>query len=342
MNAMAMNMETGEIIDPFNGQKDIKDKIIRHVSDAFVEDPVRVLRVARFAAVYNFKVAEETMKLMKNMKDELKHLTPERVLKEMMKAFKTRQPSKFFNVLRDAGALAIIFPEIERLRRTTVNGSDNAYVVTMQLLDMAKTPEERYIMLTRYVVNKEEFGKRLRVPSALIKKSKLVNSRETKKIVSKIWKENINSMLNPKGVVYFVKRMKDADAFDLLTLAIRLTKIYRDSKDPGATDRILTRLKNAELALAKITGEDVKKNYPELKGKEFGDKLMEMRGEYMIELEKATIPALLKTKTAIDAYKRNRSNTQTKNVFDRVMENINDITFTSVGYGYTIFNVGDH
>lgn len=119
INAIAKD-EAGEIIDPFNGLQDIHDRILRHVSPAFTEDPVRILRVARFAARYlhlGFIVADETMQLMKQMVEdgEVDALVPERVWQEMEKALGERSPSRFIEVLRDCGALERILPELDRL-----------------------------------------------------------------------------------------------------------------------------------------------------------------------------------------------------------------------------------
>lgn len=116
INAIAQTSD-GTLIDPFNGQTDLKNKILRHVSPAFAEDPVRVLRLARFAARFNFTVADETKLLINQMIDagELEHLVPERVWQELEKALKTDQPSLFFTTLRQVKALAILFPEVDRL-----------------------------------------------------------------------------------------------------------------------------------------------------------------------------------------------------------------------------------
>ena len=116
INAMAED-DQGNIIDPFNGQIDLQNKIIRHVSAAFSEDPVRVLRVARFAARFDFQIADETMQLMKAMVDsgEVNALVAERVWAELDQALADDYPQRFFDVLRECGALAIIFPEIDRL-----------------------------------------------------------------------------------------------------------------------------------------------------------------------------------------------------------------------------------
>lgn len=119
INAMA-ETENGELIDPFNGQKDLKDGFLRHVSSAFSEDPVRLLRVARFAARFNklgFRVAHDTHKLMKEMVDngEVDHLVAERVWAELEAVLSEEEPSEFFRVLRACGALKRLFPEIDKL-----------------------------------------------------------------------------------------------------------------------------------------------------------------------------------------------------------------------------------
>jgi tRNA nucleotidyltransferase (CCA-adding enzyme) len=116
INAMAQTAD-GQIIDPFNGQADLNNKILRHVSPAFVEDPVRVLRLARFAARFGFTVADETKQLIGDMivQGELAHLVSERVWQELAKALATDKPSLFFTTLREVGALKELFPDVDRL-----------------------------------------------------------------------------------------------------------------------------------------------------------------------------------------------------------------------------------
>ncbi|MBN3080553.1 multifunctional CCA addition/repair protein [Pectobacterium polaris] len=119
INAIART-EQGDLIDPYHGRHDLENRVLRHVSDAFSEDPLRVLRVARFAARFahlGFQIAEETMALMQKMahEGELAYLTPERVWKETEKALGTSSPDVYFQVLRDCGALAVLFPEIDNL-----------------------------------------------------------------------------------------------------------------------------------------------------------------------------------------------------------------------------------
>ena len=119
INAIAQSAE-GEFLDPFNGQQDIHDKILRHVSPAFAEDPVRVLRVARFAARFHhlgFRIAAETYALMQSIvaSGEIDHLVQERVWKEFSRALSEQSPSVFIEVLRDCGALKRLMPELDML-----------------------------------------------------------------------------------------------------------------------------------------------------------------------------------------------------------------------------------
>ena len=119
INAIAQK-ENGEIIDPFGGAKDIANRKLRHVSDAFSEDPVRILRIARFAARYHhlgFHIATETMLLMQNMvhAGEVNHLVAERVWQEFEKALSEKAPDVFISVLKECGALKILLPELDAL-----------------------------------------------------------------------------------------------------------------------------------------------------------------------------------------------------------------------------------
>lgn len=116
INAMAEDIETGVIIDPYGGQADLASKTLRHVSDAFVEDPLRLYRVARFAAKFpDFTIAPETTVLMKSLVSELDTLSPERVWLECEGALTSQAPDRFFRVLSEAGALDVHFPEIKSL-----------------------------------------------------------------------------------------------------------------------------------------------------------------------------------------------------------------------------------
>ena len=119
INAMAQAPD-GTLVDPYGGRADLERRLLRHVSPAFVEDPVRILRVARFAArlaPLGFRVADETLALMRRMVEsgEADHLVPERVWQELVRALGEPAPRRFFEVLRDCGALARVLPELDRL-----------------------------------------------------------------------------------------------------------------------------------------------------------------------------------------------------------------------------------
>lgn len=116
INAMALD-EQGILIDPFKGKEDLEKRILRHVSPAFTEDPLRVLRIARFAARLGFTIATETMDLIKAItaSGELDTLVPERVWQETERALAEYRASVFFSVLKDCGALAVVFPELDVL-----------------------------------------------------------------------------------------------------------------------------------------------------------------------------------------------------------------------------------
>lgn len=117
INAMAKT-EDGELVDPFDGRTDLTNRKLRHVSGAFAEDPLRILRTARFEARFQplgFCVSDQTMALMKQMvaSGEVNHLVPERVWQEFQRALHENAPTAFFEVLRDCGALAVLVPELD-------------------------------------------------------------------------------------------------------------------------------------------------------------------------------------------------------------------------------------
>jgi len=147
INAIAENTDGTRaegIFDPYSGAQDIEARVLRHVTDAFREDPVRILRVARFAARFtDFSVAPETMQLMREMVEhgEVDHLVPERVWQELARGLMEEQPSRMFEVLRDCGALAVLLPEVARLwgvpQRAEYHPEVDTGVHLMMVLDMA-------------------------------------------------------------------------------------------------------------------------------------------------------------------------------------------------------------
>jgi tRNA nucleotidyltransferase (CCA-adding enzyme) len=159
INAMA-ETESGEIVDPFNGQQDLKDRLLRHVSPAFVEDPVRILRVARFAARFadlGFEVAGETRELMRQMVDngEVDALVPERVWQETLRALQESRPEIFFEELRKCDALARLFPEIDCLfgvpqpeqHHPEIDTGVHTMMVLQQAVKLSDDPAVRFAAL---------------------------------------------------------------------------------------------------------------------------------------------------------------------------------------------------
>ncbi len=145
INAIAED-ENGALVDPFDGARDLRNGILKHVSPAFAEDPVRILRVARFAARYasrGFRIADETMQLMTAMVEngEADHLVPERVWAETQKALAEPTPSAFVRALRDCGALRVLMPEVDALygvpQRAEFHPEIDTGVHVEMVLDMA-------------------------------------------------------------------------------------------------------------------------------------------------------------------------------------------------------------
>lgn len=167
INAMAMD-DSGKVYDPYGGQKDLDHKILRHVSDAFTEDPLRVLRVARFAAryaSYGFRIADETLQLMKDIAQsgELDALTPERVWKETSRALMEDHADLYFQTLKDCDALKILFPEVDALfgvpQRPEYHPEIDCGIHTLMALKQACVAN--YPLEVRFAVLVHDLGKAL-------------------------------------------------------------------------------------------------------------------------------------------------------------------------------------
>lgn len=170
INAMAED-EHGQIIDPYQGQADLQARYLRHVSAAFSEDPVRILRIARFAARYHalgFRVHPDTMILMRRMvrAGEVHHLVAERVWQELHKALQEPHPEIFFQVLRGCGANAILFPELDALYgvpnpplwHPEVDSGVHTMMVLQRAVNLSTDPKIRFAALVH------DFGKALTEP----------------------------------------------------------------------------------------------------------------------------------------------------------------------------------
>ena len=165
INAIA-RADDGALIDPFGGAADLRARVLRHVGPAFVEDPVRILRVARFAARFtDFSVAPETLALMRRMVDsgEADHLVAERVWQEFAKGLMEARPSRMFAVLRECGALARLLPEVDRLfgvpQRADYHPEVDTGVHVMMALDCAAA--RSHPLAVRFAVLLHDLGKGL-------------------------------------------------------------------------------------------------------------------------------------------------------------------------------------
>ena len=167
INAIAKDVLTGEIVDPFNGREDLKNKVIRATTKHFKEDPLRVYRVARFSAQLGFDVENETINQMMKLKSELNSLSSERVFTELRKALATEKPSIFFEILRKANVLDVHFKEIQNLigveQPPKYHPEGDAYNHTMLVLDMAsdltKDYEEERKLEIRFSTLVHDLGK---------------------------------------------------------------------------------------------------------------------------------------------------------------------------------------
>ncbi|MDE1556616.1 MULTISPECIES: multifunctional CCA addition/repair protein [Comamonas] len=153
-----------DVFDPYHGQADLQARVLRHVTVAFREDPVRILRVARFAARFtDFHVAPETLQLMREMVDagEADHLVPERVWQEISRGLMEAQPSRMFEVLRACGALRVLLPELDRLwgvpQRAEYHPEVDSGVHAMLVLDMAAQLQSP--LSVRFACLCHDFGK---------------------------------------------------------------------------------------------------------------------------------------------------------------------------------------
>jgi len=171
INAMAQDAD-GRVTDPHGGQRDLAARVLRHVSPAFAEDPVRILRLARFAARFaDFTVAGETMALMRQMVDdgEVDHLVAERVWQELARGLMEERPSRMFEVLRDCGALARLLPELDRVwgvpQRADYHPEIDTGVHVMMVLDMAARLQAP--LSVRYACLGHDLGKGTTPPDIL-------------------------------------------------------------------------------------------------------------------------------------------------------------------------------
>lgn len=261
--------ETNELIDPYGGQKDLKAKILRHISPAFSEDPVRILRIARFAAkLPNFSVSIETNQLMQGMvKDgEVDALVAERVWREFSRALEETKAKRFFEVLKDCDALAALFPMIEMAgqgvqaleRASTLSGSYLQASGSIQFAALMHDIEHQQL---------KDFCQRYRAPKEYRDLALLVNQ----------WRQSYQDILkfNAEQLLSFIKRtdgLRRTERFKDFLQACRFCSPNNngnsDNKDNRERDVLLKKL------IERVKSVNIKQlQEKDLKGQDFADAL---------------------------------------------------------------------
>lgn len=302
INSIAQDVLTKEIIDPFNGREDLKNKIIRATSTSFKEDPLRVYRVARFASELNFKVEKLTIQMMNELKGELNSLSKERVFCEFRKALATEKPSIFFYVLKEAGVLDIHFKEIYDLigsiQPIEYHPEGDSYNHTMIVLDnsakLTDNLEIRYASLVhdlgkgltpkeilphhyghdeRGVEPERKLSNRIGVPTSW-KKAGITSCKEH-------MRGGIFSQMTPEKQVSFIERVEKS----VLGLHGLQIVVYCDKNRTGTSSeekrKKCTFEQIGQELLTKIDGEYIKEKYKNIQGQEFGEKLYQERVRWM-------------------------------------------------------------
>ena len=306
INAIAKDVLTGEMIDPFDGVKDIENKLIRAIGESFLEDPLRAYRVARFASELEFEVEEKTLGYMTSLRDELDTLSKERVFVEFRKALKSERPSKFFNVLKGANVLDIHFKEIYDLIGSlqpvkyhpegdsynhTMIAVDNSVSLTNDLLiryaclvhDLGKglTPKGEYPHhhghSLRGVEPARNLSNRIGVPASW-KKAGIISAKEHMR------GGRFAKMSDAKKVDFIERVSKSVLGLEGLQIVVycdrnRFGELSKEEKEK------CTFLELGNKLLTEIDGEYIKKKYNIDSGIEFGNRLHEERVKFIRTLK---------------------------------------------------------
>ena len=303
INSIAEDVLTGELIDPFNGKQDLENKIIRATTKHFLEDPLRVYRVARFACSLNFKVEDNTLKMMNNLKSELSSLSPERVFIEFSKALGQTKPSIFFEVLKKANVLDIHFKEIYdligALQPPEYHPEGDSFNHTMLVVDKAAelsddleirfsalvhdlgkglTPKEEYPHHYGHEIKGVDlvtkFGNRIKAPTRWIQSGKIACREHMR--------GGIFYKMKPSKKVEFIERVaKSSLGLHGLQIVVYADKLSSRNVDSGSIDFETI----GKECLEAVNGKFIKNKYKIKEGIEFGNKLHQERIEWMKNVE---------------------------------------------------------
>lgn len=307
INSMAQDVLTKKLIDPFGGQQDLKKEIIRKTTDAFTEDPLRVYRIARFAATLQFEVEENTLIAMKQLKQELDTLSKERVYEEFKKALDSNKPSSFFEVLRKAEVLEVHFKEIQDLIGKTqpvkyhpegdsynhtmivVNSStkltkDLAVRFSCLVHDLGKGTTLPEVLPHHYGHDERgiklvmQLGNRIGVPNSWIKCGKTACKWHMK--------AGIFQQMTAKKQVELIENVANSMlGLDGLKVVVACDKA-REGKDLQEKFENITFEKLGKECLSQIDGNFIKQKYPGIEGIEFGKRLHEERVKWIKSIDK--------------------------------------------------------
>lgn len=298
INSIAKNILTGEIIDPFNGKEDIQKKMIRKTTNAFAEDPLRVYRVARFAATLNFEVESQTVEEMKRLKTELKSLSVERVFIELKKALSSNHPSIFFNTLRKAEILDIHFKEIfdliGKIQPEKYHPEGDSYNHTMIVVDNSTKLTNK--LEVRYSCLVHDLGKGT-TPLEILphhygheeRGEKLVVKMGDRLKVPKLWtscgkiaaKEHMKGGkfydMTPKKQIEFIEKVsKSRLGLDGMKVVVCCDKCRNGEFPENVNFDVI-----GEKCIKEINGDYIKEKYQLEEGKEINQKLHEERIQWL-------------------------------------------------------------
>ena len=299
INSMAQDVLTGEIVDPFGGRKDLEKRIIKATTEHFLEDPLRVYRVARFACSLDFNVDEDTLKMMNGLKEELNTLSVERVFIEFSKALGEKKPSIFFEVLKRADVLDVHFLEIYNLigalQPLEHHPEGDSFNHTMLALDKCAeltddleirfstlvhdlgkgiTPKNQYPHHYGHEINGVnlvvQFGNRIKAPTRWIDSGKIACREHMR--------GGIFYKMKPSKKIEFIERVaKSSLGLHGLQIVVYSDKLSSRNVDNGSID-----FENIGRECFKaINGKYIKEKYNLNEGIEFGNRLHQERIEWI-------------------------------------------------------------
>ncbi len=306
INSIAQDVLTEEIIDPFNGIEDLKSKVIKATTEHFIEDPLRVYRVARFACSLKFKVEEDTLEMMNYLRNELNSLSEERVFIEFSKALKENKPSIFFEVLKKAEVLDVHFKEIYdligALQPPEHHPEGDSFNHTMMVVDKSAkltdnleirfaslvhdlgkglTPKEEYPHHYGHEIKGidavEKFGNRIKAPKRWIECGKIACREHMR--------GGIFYKMKPSKKVEFIERVeKSAIGLHGLQIVVYSDKLSSRNIDSGSIDFESI----GKMCLKEVNGEFIKNKYNIKQGIDFGNKLRQERIKWIINATNKT------------------------------------------------------